>query len=219
MRVDELVDLLGSPLGRRWLWQNTRKRLYSRHESVCLRRDLTVPFTPPPAKIPLEFRQLRPDDDLALIADEPGLSAEVRQLRTDQRWMLSCDLPAPWVALDPDGVVCLMAWWLTARDNDRIKAVWGDWLPQLKPDEAIIEGIYTAESHRGLGIMAVAATEISARAAGPETKWGLGFILLSNKSSRRGGEKAGWTPYLRREERWVLFRRRVTFTPYEDRGD
>ncbi len=216
MRFREGIDLIRTSFGRRWLVRTVRKRLYSHHESVCLRRDLTVPFTPPPAKIPLTVRRLQPDDDLSFLDDEPGLSPEVTQLRTDQRWLIQQDLPAPWVAVDPDGKVCLMTYLFTAQDNPRVRALWGDWLPELKPDEAMIEGIYTADSHRGLGIMADAATRIAEQARDVGVRYGVGFIPFKNVASQRGGEKAGWRPYLRREEDWFLFRRRVRFFPIGD---
>ncbi|MGE2836533.1 hypothetical protein [Mycobacterium sp. SMC-4] len=219
MRVREGVEALRTTRGRRWLYQNVRKRLRSRHESVCLRRDLTIPFTPPPAKIPLVVRQLEPDDDLSFIADEPGLPIAVAQARADQRWMLESDLPTPWVAIDPDGAVCFMAYVFTAQDNPRIKALWGDWLPELKPDELMLEGLFTSANHRGLGIMPDAGTQMVERMVDNGVRYGIGFILTRNTSSLRAGEKGGWIPYLKREERWFLFRRRVTFTPISDSDD
>lgn len=210
------LELAGSPHGRRWLRHNTRKRLSSRHESVCLRRDLTVPFALPPSMIPLTVRRLRTDDDLSFLADEPGLDPEAAQLRRDQRWLLSCDLPTPWVAVSPEGAVCMLTYLFTAADNERIRRLWGGWLPELAPDEAMIEGIYTAERYRGLNIMPVAATQIAEQARALGVRYGLGFIPLTNSASQRAGAKAGWTPFIKREERWLLFRRRIRFLPIVD---
>lgn len=216
MKIREGVELLRTPRGRRWLYQNVRKRLRSQHESICLRRDLTIPFTPPPAKIPLVVRQLQPDDDLSLIADEPGLPINVAQMRADQRWMLESDLPTPWVAVDPDGAVCFIAYLLTAQDNARVKALWGDWLPELEPDEAIMEGLFTSANHRGLGIMPDAGTRVIEQALDQGLRYGLGFILTRNAASLRAGDKAGWIPHLKRVDRWFLFRRRITFVSLSD---
>ena len=55
-------------------------------------------------------------------------------------WLFSSDLPTCWVAVDPDGTVCFMAWVFTARDNARVQARWGGLIPELQPDEAVIEG-------------------------------------------------------------------------------
>lgn len=221
MRVKEGLELVRSREGRRWVWRIARQRLYSRRESTCIRRDLSLPYSPPPAKIAVDVRQLRPDDDLSLVADDPTLDRDLAALRATQRWLLSSDLPTPWVAVDrADGKVCFMIWFLTARDNARIKARWGNWLPELKPDEVLVEGPYTADSHRGLGLMADAGTVALDRAleqAGDTgVRYGLGFIGTSNTSSLKAGDKAGWYPFMRREEKWILFRRRVRFLPLAD---
>jgi hypothetical protein len=217
MRPREAVQLIRTPMGRRWLRKNIRKRLYTRRESVCVRRDLTIPLPPLPAKIPLSVRPLRPDDDLSLIADEPGLAPEVAQLRADQRWMLSSDLPRPWVAIDSNGAVCFIAYLLTAKDNPQVQALWKGWLPEIQPDEVMLEGFFTAASHRGLGIMGDAGTRMLEEMCDSTIHYGIGFILTTNASSLRVGvDKAGWIPYLKREERWTLFHRRVRFYPVDD---
>src|SRR5215210_9479137 len=104
MRVREGLELIRSGDGRRWLWGTARKRFHSRVVSIGVRRDLSVHVegeigrdlaVVPPAKIPLVVRQLRPEDDLAFIADVPGLSPQAAQMRADQRWPMSGDLPAP----------------------------------------------------------------------------------------------------------------------------
>ena len=107
----------------------------------------------------------------------------------------------------------MITYLLTAQDNARMRALWGDWLPQLKPDEALIEGIFTAASHRGLGIMPEAGTRIAEQARAQGVRYGLGFILTRNAASLRAGDKAGWFPYIKRDESWFLFRRRVRFHP------
>ena len=74
-------------------------------------------------------------------------------MRADQRWLLTGDLPAPWVAIDSDGAVCFMSFLLRASDNAVIRARWGDLLPELQPDEAVVEGPYAGDNMRGLGMM------------------------------------------------------------------
>jgi hypothetical protein len=222
MRVREGLKLIRSSHGRRWLWWTARRRLYSRHVSVGVRRDLSEHVAGvigrdlavvPPAKIPLVVRQLRPDDDLSFIATVPGLAAEAAQLRAGQRWLLSSDLPTPWVAVDPDGRVRFMTWLLTARDNAAIRAVWGEMLPELQPDEALFENPWTAESDRGLGIMAEACGRILQVARDFGVRYVMGFIMEENVAALKVVELGGLAPYLKREETWFLFRRRIRFFP------
>lgn len=196
------------------MWRTARERVYSRRVSMGIRRDMRAPFPVPKAKIPLVVRQLQPGDDLTLIADLPGLAPQLAQQRADQRWLLSCDLPTPWVAIDPDGTVCFMTWVLTARHNTAIQTRWGKLLPVLKPDEALFAGAYTADSHRGLGIMPDAGTRIVEHAC--DARYGMGFIAEWNAASLKAGAKAGWIPFVKREESWFLFRRRIRFLPLSE---
>lgn len=216
MRIREAVDLVRTQTGRRWLVKTARSRLHSRRLSVGVRRDTHVPFTPPKSKIPLVIRHVQPDDDLSFIADVPGLSTEAAQHRADQRWLLSCGLPTCWVGVDSEGIVRYMAWLLMPADNELIRSRWGDWLPQLKPDEALIEGVYTSEEHRGLGIMTDVSHAMAEQARELGVRYVMGFIGEGNAASLRVAEKANFLPYLVREDTWFLFRRRIRFLPYTE---
>jgi hypothetical protein len=215
MRVREVLDVIRSRQGLRWLRQTLRLRLHSSRIGIGVRRDLLEHIPIPPPKIPLVVRQLEPDDDLSFIADEPGLSPRSAAERTVQRWLLASNLPPPAVAIDGDGKVCFMAWMLTAEDNDLIRARWGEMLPQLKPGEAVIEGPFTAESHRGLGVMhAYDAILTSARESG--LRYVMGFIGEANVAQLKVAEVGGFIPFVKREESWFLFRRRIRFLPLSD---
>jgi hypothetical protein len=222
MRVREGLELVRSSQGRSWLWLTVRKRLYSRGVSIGVRRDLSVYVAGdpahdlaavPPAKIPLVVRLLQPDDDLSFIDDVPGLDPRSAQMRMDQRWLMSGDLPTPWVAVGPDGAVCFMTFLLTARDNAVIRARWGELLPELQPDEAVFEGPYAGEGARGLGMMKDACRQVLVEARDSGVRYVLGFIGEANVPSLKVAEFGGFDPYLKREESWFLFRRRIRFLP------
>src|SRR5262249_24622565 len=114
---------------------------------------------------------------------------------------------------DPDGRVRFMAWLLTARDNAAIRAIWGELLPELQPDEALFEGPYAAESGRGLGIMKDACRRIMEVARDFGVRYVMGFIMEEDVAALRVAEYGGFTPFLKREETWFLFRRRIRFLP------
>jgi GNAT superfamily N-acetyltransferase len=216
MRMKQVRDGLGlirSGDGRRGLWRAARVRLYSRREAVGLRRDLSVPFAVPPAKIPLIVRPLRADDDLSFIASVPGLAPQAAQDRLGQRWLLTADLPTCWIAVDPDGTACYMQWLIAPRDNALVRAWWGGLFPELQPDEALLEGAYTAESHRGQGIMSHAMARIAEQARDFGAQRVITFVGHENVGSLKGCERAGFAPYLERRDSWTLFRRRVRFLP------
>jgi hypothetical protein len=215
MRIREVLNVMRSRQGVRWLRHTVRLRFHSRRIAIGVRRDLLmhVPIDPP--RIPLEVRHLQPGDDLSLVADEPGLSSRAAAERTVQRWLLGSNLPPPAVAIDAEGKVCFMAWMLTAEDNDVIQARWGEMLPILKPGEAIVEGPFTAESHRGLGVMlAYNAILDAARESG--IRYVMGFIAEGNVAQLKVAEIGQFTPFVKREESWFLFRRRIRFLPLDE---
>jgi GNAT superfamily N-acetyltransferase len=106
-----------------------------------------------------------------------------------------------------------MQWLILPRDNPRIRARWGDLFPPLGPDEALLEGAYTAETHRGRGIMAHAMARIAEQAQCLGARWAITFVGAGNLPSLKGCRKAGFAPYVERCESWRLFRRRVRCTP------
>jgi hypothetical protein len=218
MRVREGLELIRSSRGRRFLWQTVRQRFRSRRVSIALHRDMNLPFAHTPAKVPLVVRKLRPDDDLSCVAEVPGLDPRESQQRTDQRWLLdgvsSGGLPAPWVAIDPDGKVCFMTWLFTAHDNARVQAWWRGLLPELKPDAALFEGPFTAASHRGLRVMLDAGNQVvEAAKRDSGVRWVLGIIAEENAPSLKVAEQGAFVPFAKREESWFLFRRRIRYLP------
>lgn len=222
-RVREGLALFRSSNGRRWLSFTARKRIYSRGISIGVRRDLKVFVAGdpardlaavPPAKIPVVVRRLRPDDDISFLDDDPGLDPRSRQVRADQRWLMTGDLPTPWVAIGADGAVCFMTFLLTARDNAVIRARWGDLIPELQPDEALFEGPYAGESLRGLGMMKDVLRQVLLAAQDGGVRYVSGFIGDANIPSLKVAEFGGFDPYLKREESWFLFRRRIRFIPF-----
>ena len=213
MMVREGLRLVRSRHGRDLLWRAARVRLYSRSEALGLRRDLRVPFPVPLAKMPLIVRQLRPDDDLSFLAADPELAPAVARGRLDQTRLLSANLPTCWIAAEPNGTVCYMQWLIAARDNARVQARWGGLFPELKPHEALLEGAYTAESHRGKGVMSHAMAVIAEKARDFGAYQVITFVDHKNVASLKGCEKAGFARYIQRRETWSLFRRRVHFLP------
>jgi RimJ/RimL family protein N-acetyltransferase len=177
-----------------------------------LRRDVTVPFAAPPAKIDVVVRPLTPQDDLSFLDPEPGLPEDVARTRRGQRHLVAARLDVCWVAVDAAGRIAYMQWLITPKDNARIREVWGGTFPQLQPDEALLEGAYTSEAFRGQGIMPHAMARIAESARGLGARWVITFVGDDNVASLKGCKKAGFSPYLERRQSWRLFRRQAVFT-------
>lgn len=211
--VSDGLRLMRSSTGRRRLLEGVRVRLHWRRDAVGLRRDVSVPFAAPAAKVPVTVRPLRPDDDLAFIADDPGLAEQEAAERSSRRSLVNADIPTCWIAVDSEGTACYMQWLIEARDNARIQTTWAGLFPELNPGEALLEGAYTADTHRGKGIMAHAMALIAEQARDLGVQQVITFVSEDNIASLKGCERAGFAPYLSRQESWSLFRWRVRFRP------
>ena len=215
-RIREALALLGDRSGRRRLWHSLRVRLFSRSLAFGLRRDLSVPFSAPSAKIPLVVRPLGPEDNLSFLNPDPGIPDESANQRLTQRMLLAANMPTCWVAADAAGSICYLQWLIEGRDNARVQGRWGDLFPVLTANEALLEGAYTAESHRGQGVMAHAMATIAVAGQAAGVQYVITFVDHANVASLKGCEKAGFAPYVRRRESWFLFRRRIQFLPLQD---
>jgi GNAT superfamily N-acetyltransferase len=213
-RTQDAISLLARGHPRVVLEHALSLRLHSQTLSLGLRRDLDKPHVTPAAKVPLEVRPLAKGDDLSLLdIDQSGLASAVVFERLVQQRLIAAELPTCWVAIGPDRRVCYMQWLVAPHDNARVYARWGDLLPPLGRDEALVEGVYTGDAYRGQGIMGHALSRIAEAARDFGARWTNAFVGRSNIASLKGFKTAGFVPYVERSETWRLLRRRVRFTP------
>lgn len=205
--------VLGGNAAKAW-WAVTY-RIYSDSASIGLRRNLAIPFTGPKAKIPISVRRLDRTDDLSALQPEPGLSADEAYWRLGQRRLLETGLRTCYVAIAPEGKPCYMQWVIPASESDRLRAVFGNLYPVLRPDEALLEGAYTPEAYRGKGIMSAAMAEVAERATDHGARSVITFVDEQNEASLKGCLRAGFTPYLKRHEKFRFFHRQVIFQPIQ----
>ena len=212
-RAWDLLRLVVTGRGRR-VWGALTYLVYSDSESVGLRRDLRTPCLAPAAKRPFQVRPLTPVDELAwLDVREPGLSDDQVYAGLGQARLLRSGIQTCHVAVEPDGTACYMQWLILSNQNNQVRAFFGNLYPRLAPDEALLEGAYTPEAYRGQGIMAAAMAQIAERADQFGARWVVTFVDEGNAASLKGCARAGFVPYVRRHERFRLFRRYVSFTP------
>ena len=214
-RLYELARLIRAGHVRR-VSRAVASRLSSRDIAFGLRRDLTVPLSPPTPKLSVVVRPLDPLDALPFLdADAPGIEGVVAFDRVRQRRLLDDGIGTCWVAVAPGGAVCYMQWLIPSSSNDRVQERWPKLFPVLETDEALLEGAYTPEQYRGQGIMAHAMAVIAERAADFGARWVVTFVGTDNVPSLKGCRRAGFTPYVERQERWMLGRRTTRFAPLD----
>jgi GNAT superfamily N-acetyltransferase len=212
-RIEDLARLLMMGRGGR-VWGAVRHRLYSNSTSIGLRRDLTEPFAAPGAKVPIHVRALAPADDLSCLdVRQSGLTDADVVERLGQLRLVQSGLRTCYVAIAPDGIPCYMQWLILADESEHVQAFFGNLYPRLRADEALLEGAYTPQAYRGLGIMAAAMAQIAARAAELGVRWVITFVDESYAPARKGCERAGFRPYVQRVETYRFLRRRVAFIP------
>lgn len=184
--------------------------------SLGLSRDLTIPFPAPSAKIPLTVRPLQ-GRDCAVLFDwaDPTLPEEERALRKSRSELAAEGVGRPFVAVTDDDEPCYVQWLLSPDDNERLRAYFKGIFPRLDPDEALLEGAYTPAHYRGKGIMPAAMARIAEHGADLGARWIVTFVSEDNIPSLKGCHRAGFSPFVRRVERWSGLRRTVTFTLLE----
>jgi GNAT superfamily N-acetyltransferase len=194
-------------------WWALAYRAYSNSTSLGMRRDVTIPFSGPQAKVPITVRPLSVTDDLSALDPAPGISSDEAFWRLAQRRLLASGLQTCYVATSPEGKVSYMQWLIPASENARLRSVFGNLYPVLAPDEALLEGAYTPDAFRGKGIMGAAMSQISERARDSGARWVITFVDANNEPSIKGCIRAGFQTYLRRKEKFRFFFRQVSFEP------
>lgn len=190
--------------------------LWSEHRYIALRRDLTEEIAAPASVVAFTIRPFAAGDEAALLASAAGPNdAEAQSLR---RSWLDGGLNGCHVAVLRDGSPCYLQWLLTARENKRIRAFFGDTLPRLDAETVLLEGAYTPARYRRLPVMPAAMFEIAERGRELGARWVLVFVGVDSISMRKAAEWAGFRAYGIKIEQQRFFRRRVMHAPLLENG-
>ena len=191
-----------------------RRRLWSDWTHYGLARDLETPFRAPAAKIPLQIRTLRESDLQKLL----GMTADYVSdrgpyVRMHRLNFVDAGVGTCYVAVTDDDEPCYMQWLMLARENDGIAGYFKGIFPVLARDEALLEYAFTREDYQGKGIMPAAMARIAEKARDDGARRVITFVDHHNIPALKGCQRAGFSPYLIRVDRWRLLHRRVTFRP------
>jgi hypothetical protein len=182
--------------------------------SFGLRRDLRIPFAAPEANIPISVRPLVDSDVRKLLnVNALGITDEGREERMTRLQMLEAGLATCYVAVTTDDEPCYMQWLIGPEQNDKVQAYFKGIFPHLERGEALLEGAFTPEVHRGKRIMPCAMAQIAEKATEIGARWVMTFVTQDNIPSLKGCQRSGFAPYAARQESWNAFRHSVKFTP------
>ncbi|WP_299123593.1 hypothetical protein [uncultured Winogradskyella sp.] len=175
------------------------KRVFSTTEAFGLKRDLNIEFKNPDAQIDLDIRLFRQEDDRYFTQD----------LQNDG--LIEKDIPSCYVAITKDNKPCFRQWLIASEYKDKIQEFWGESFPVLEADEMLLEGGFTISSMRRKGIMPAAITRIIENEKRPDRRWVITFVEINNIPSLKGIHRSGFSPYVLRTEKWLLFKRTIIF--------
>ena len=203
--------LIGQGRHREFL-KSFRNMVWSKTSAVGLRRDLTHPWDPPHAAIALTIRPLR-QEDLPGFFETDSRPAETAGVlgRMERAAFLHAGIGTCFVGVSPQGEPCYLQWLIGPSDNDKMQALFRGRFPRLKEDEALLEGAFTLERFRRLGIMAAAMSQIAQKGAGLGARYVITFVGSDNVHSLKGCRRAGFHPYLVREARRRFFFTQTVF--------
>jgi len=205
----------------REVYQSIRNMCWSESSALGLRRDLTQSFDAPRAAFALTVRPLQ-QEDLARLFDTHfgGVKTEGVLDRMQRIALLNAGVATCFVAASPQGEPCYMQWLIGRSENDKMQALFRGRFPILKDNEALLEGAFTVEKFRGMGIMAAAMSCIAEKATDIGARNVITFVSDDNVPSLKGCKRAGFYPYVVRKALWKFFRTRTVFaelppgTPY-----
>jgi hypothetical protein len=180
--------------------QGARQRVYSRSTSLILRRDLSKPLKPPSSKQPITVRPIRDGDLSRIMAERPRRYSVLR-----------AKIPTCYVAESADGELCYMQWLTGPAQQRRLNRYITGEPKELLADEVLLEFAYTFDKFRGQGVMPAAMATIAEQGLRAGARWALTYVNDDNIASLKGCAKAGFRPYMVREEQWRFFRVRQSF--------
>ena len=125
--------------------------------------------------------------------------------------LIEKQIPNCYVATNTEDIPCYRQWLMGPKQNIKIQEFWGKAFPVLKEDEALVESIFTIPTFRGKRIMPAAMARIAEKGNDLGIRWVITFVAIDNIPSLKGCHRAGFLPYVLRTEKWLLFKRTITF--------
>ncbi|MFN8639685.1 MAG: N-acetyltransferase [Dehalococcoidia bacterium] len=187
---------------RRWWWSD--------EDAFGLSRDLTMPHTPPAARIAISIHPLT--RELAdRVLDPTGLDPADRREVAHRRRLFESSLGTGYVALTEDGSPCYVQWAIPGAQAAGVDDFFRGIFPHLRPDELLLEGAWAHPNARGQRVMAEAMSRITEAGARPEHRRAITFVAVDNEASLRGCHSAGFSNYIARHEHWRFGRRAVAW--------
>ncbi|MEH6536072.1 MAG: GNAT family protein [Psychroserpens sp.] len=166
---------------------------------------------------PAELKNIDSKLDIIIrLYENSDINALKEELR--HRRLVSEKIPNCYVATTKNNDTVYRQWLFMHTQNERIADYFGSIFPKLKKDEALIEGVFTHPDYRGLRIMPNAVYEILTQKHYKHLTRVIAFVEENNRASLKGFNRIGFKPYMVRQERWLFFKRKVSFGSITSEG-
>ena len=202
IKVYKVTKSLISQGDFKFFWNVFKKKIYSTEMAFGFKLDLEHGLKARKALIPFTIREFRDNDEV--------------YFRDNKTTGLIEKLKTCYVAVNKEEIPCFRCWLIDSSQNDKLKQFWGNTFPELATDEMLIENVFTNPKFRGLGIFPAALYQISDLGRKLGANYTISFGEVSNKNTTRSMAYAGFKPYVYREVKWILFKKRVIFSPIPD---
>jgi hypothetical protein len=189
-----------------------RRRLYSNGYFWLLRQEISLPSKPPEPDIRVRLRTLQSEDIPKLLnMSDGGLSGENVLERIRILQLLNSGIKECYVAETEDGFPCHISWLINSSQNEKIKVFYGGGVLPLAANEVLVEGVFTHEKFRRLGIQKWRRIKFWEKSLAMGAKRAVGYIRHDNIPSLKSDISAGFKLFMIREDRWRFFRRSFIF--------
>jgi len=183
----------------KFIWDALIRRINSEQLAFGFKRDLSVEHPKPRVLIDISTRVFSEDDASYFI--DNSFDTFIYQFQT-----CYC-----YVATTKDNIPCSRLWLIDASQNKKLKTVWGDYFPQLKEHEVLLENVFTLPSYRGMGVMSSIIDQISEKSKVQGAKYAITFGSVNNTNTARSLNYAGFQPYILRKVKWFMFNKSISY--------
>lgn len=191
------------------IWNHIRTRLYSTSFSFGLQRNLRQQFTPRKAKVELSVRLMK-QGDADTILNHAEVKRSFPHIIDKRKKLVRAKIPTCYVAI-ANNTPCFMQWLMGPEQNEQIQGFFGKTFPKLENNEALLEGAFANPDFRGMGVMPEAMSKITEKATEIGVQRVITFVDIDNIPSLKGCKRAGFSPYILKKSRWLLFKRSVSY--------
>lgn len=178
-------------------------------DMILLRMDLNCFRSDHFHRYALKARHVEPRDAADFFTLR-GLTGRERRDAAARILMLQAGIQTCYVVEDNSGTARYIEWLIPFSESEKLHRAYGNWYPELRPDEAIVEHAYALPKYRGTGFAPCAASRIFEIAREEGVRSIVTFIPTWNKRSLGTFTRLGFKPFLRRRDRkffGIRFRR------------